>query len=378
LLAKLVSLPHQHDLLVLRQCLQKNLRHLQRSLHSDDLEHLWERLDTSLAGSVRRLRAAASPAPSQTQDDALITLPVKLGGLGILSFKTCAPLAFAAASDASDTLLAPLLDQDNDTANQTVLSQRERCQEAFLATRDSLLQSLDPHSAKSVVEASSLLGRKWLSVTPFSPALRLSDFEVSAALHARTLLPGAATHCRHCGAPNQLGHDEICLRRAPTVARNEQAKRAIGTALSTVQGVQVHLEPLITGTQRRNDVRITGSAASGLSSEDIDITIVSLASQDSQTATQPLADTEDDSAAGRTTKLVQKHLNAVAREKRRRHPPSDRPFRPFVLSLGGTMETDARDALKLWKSIMTGGVYSLLVRRLSLGLLRARARCFEP
>jgi hypothetical protein len=34
------------------------------------------------------------------------------------------------------------------------------------------------------------------------------------------------------------------------------------------------------------------------------------------------------------------------------------------------MEMDARDALKLWKSIMTGGVYSLLVRRLSLGLLR--------
>jgi hypothetical protein len=82
--------------------------------------------------------------------------------------------------------------------------------------------------------------------------------------------------------------------------------------------------------------------------------------------------------AERTAKLVDKHLNAVAREKRRRHPPSDRPFRPFVLSLGGIMETEARDALKLWKSIMTGGVYSLLVRRLSLGLLRARARCFEP
>jgi hypothetical protein len=53
-------------------------------------------------------------------------------------------------------------------------------------------------------------------------------------------------------------------------------------------------------------------------------------------------------------------------------------FQPFGLLLGGMMETDARDALKLWKSIMTGGVYSLLLRRLSLGLLRARARCFEP
>ncbi|GFZ44382.1 hypothetical protein JCM24511_02104 [Saitozyma sp. JCM 24511] len=267
---------------------------------------------------------------------------------------TCAPLSYAAASEASDAPLATLLDQDIDTANQTVLSQRERCQAAFLSTRDSLLESLDPQSAKSVIEACSLLGRNWLSVISFSPTLRLTDFEVTAALHARTLLPGASTHCRHCGAPNQLGHDEICHRRAPwTVARHEQAKQAIGQALATVEGVQVHLEPLITGTQRWNDIRITGSAASGLSSEDIDIIIVSLASQDSQTATLPLATTEDHSAAERTTKLVEKH-NAVGREKRRLHPPTDQSFRPFVLSLGGMMETDARDALKLWKSIMTG------------------------
>ncbi|RSH89843.1 hypothetical protein EHS25_001829 [Saitozyma podzolica] len=61
-----------------------------------------------------------------------------------------------------------------------------------------------------------------------------------------------------------------------------------------------------------------------------------------------------------TGKLVEKHLNAFARENGRRHPPSDRPFKPLVLSLGGMMETDARDAFKLWKSIMTGGVYPLL------------------
>ncbi|GFZ51762.1 hypothetical protein JCM24511_09530 [Saitozyma sp. JCM 24511] len=114
------------------------------------------------------------------------------------------------------------------------------------------------------------------------------------------------------------------------------------------------------------------------SDEDFDIIIVSLASQDSQTSTLPLAATESDSAAERTSNVVQKHLNAMAREKRRRHPLSDRLFRPFVLSLGGTIETKARDALKLWKSIMTRGVYSLLVRRFSLGLLRGRARCFEP
>jgi hypothetical protein len=54
-------------------------------------------------------------------------------------------------------------------------------------------------------------------------------------------------------------------------------------------------------------------------------------------------------------------LGSVAREKGRRHPPSDRPFPPLVLSLGDRMvETEARDAVKLRKSAMTGGVYSLL------------------
>ncbi|GFZ48405.1 hypothetical protein JCM24511_06153 [Saitozyma sp. JCM 24511] len=316
LLGKLVDLPHQHALLVLRQCLQQNLQHLERSLPSDDLEHLWERLDTSLANSVRRIQAAAPAAPSQAVDNRLIALPVNLGSLGMLSFKTCAPLAFAAASEASDTFLTPLLDQDNDTPNHTALSQRERCQAAFLGTRDSLLESLDPHSAKSVVEA-SLLGRKWLSVIPFSPELRLGDFEVSAALHH-----GLCSQVVRCIADtvahqNSWNTTRFASGEHPEPWRGKsRLNDAMVTAIATVEGVQVHLEPLITGTQRRNDIRIAGSTASGLSSEDIDITIVSLASQDSQTATLPLVTTEDDSAPKRTAKLVEKHLNTAARGSR--------------------------------------------------------------
>jgi hypothetical protein len=34
------------------------------------------------------------------------------------------------------------------------------------------------------------------------------------------------------------------------------------------------------------------------------------------------------------------------------------------------MEREDRDALKLWKSLMTGGVYSLSFRKLSIGFLR--------
>jgi competence CoiA-like predicted nuclease len=40
------------------------------------------------------------------------------------------------------------------------------------------------------------------------------------------------------------------------VARHEQANRDIATALATVEGVKVYLEPFITGTQRRDDISV--------------------------------------------------------------------------------------------------------------------------
>jgi hypothetical protein len=40
------------------------------------------------------------------------------------------------------------------------------------------------------------------------------------------------------------------------------------------------------------------------------------------------------------------------------------------------MGTETKDALKLWKSMMMRGVYYLLVRKLTLGVVRARALSF--
>ncbi|GFZ50366.1 hypothetical protein JCM24511_08123, partial [Saitozyma sp. JCM 24511] len=231
-----------------------------------------------------------------------------LGGLGILSFKTCTPLAFAAASKASDTLLAPLLDQDTDTTNQTVLLKRERCQDAFLATRDSLLQFLDPHSAKSVIEASSLLGRKWLSRSGSMISTYQQLDTRGLCFQGLRLIVGTA------GCKTSWDTTRYALGEPLGQWQGTSRPNAVGTAVGTVEGVQVHLEPLINRTQRRKDIRITGSASSGLSSEDIDITIIPLASQDSQSATLPLATNEDDPVAERTANLIEKHLNAVARD----------------------------------------------------------------
>jgi hypothetical protein len=103
--------------------------------------------------------------------------------------------------------------------------------------------------------------------------------------------------------------------------------------------------------------------------------------EDPQTPTLPLVTTDDDSAAQRTANLVEN--TSTPSQKKSDAITSERPFRLLVLSLCGMLETEARDApetrdaLNLWKSIMTGGGYSLL-NRLSFGLLRARALCFKP
>jgi hypothetical protein len=105
--AKPINLPHQHAFLVLRVCVQQNLRHLQRSLKSDDLVHLWDKLDTLLREAVARIRGL--PRPTDQLDATVISLPIKMGGLGILSYRTVAPHADAAASEAADPTLAPIL-----------------------------------------------------------------------------------------------------------------------------------------------------------------------------------------------------------------------------------------------------------------------------
>jgi hypothetical protein len=45
-----------------------------------------------------------SPHTDHLLNAALISLPIKMGGLGIQSYKTVAPHAYAAASEAAETL----------------------------------------------------------------------------------------------------------------------------------------------------------------------------------------------------------------------------------------------------------------------------------
>ena len=370
--AKLINLPHQHALLVLRVCVQQNLRHLQRSLKSDDLVHLWDKLDTTLREAVARIRGL--PRPTDQLDAAVISLPIKMGGLGVLSYKTVAPHAYAAASEAADATLAPILTPGSLPDSTQLITQHQRCQEIFTGNKEALLGSLTPEQAKAVVEASSKLGRVWLTTIPFQPSLRLTDFEVAAALQLRTLAGEREAHCTNCGETNFFGHPEVCLQRKfRRVARHEGAKHIMGQALASTPGTRVRLEPLGHQTSRRNDIQVfslLGSQATGLANAEYDLTVVSLANKDARATKLPNQDTDP-------SRLANKYLDSVADHKVRHRPTSNLPFHPIVFSLGGMMNGSTTKVFASWKRVMTRGTYNLMLKRLSLCLLQARVRSFE-
>ena len=366
LLAKLPDLKSQHALLLLRFSLQQDLRHLQRSLRTDDMAGCWAQLDGALVEAVLLLRS--SPRRLETDAD-LVSLPTRLGGLGVLSHSECAPLAYAAALEAADVALCTVLGLAVDESRQ-VLSQRARCATVFDARQSVLLSRLSTREQDSVVEASSALGRRWLSVLPFSANLSLSDAEVSAGLHFRTLCPGRDALCSHCSASNDFGHDDVCDGRPPwTLARHEQVKRLLFTTLSAAPDLRVDLEPVVPGTSDRTDLRVTGP--SGV--REYDVSVVSLSSVDARRAAAAPHSRADASPVERATASVSAILSVAAKDKIGKYAGRvSHAFSPFVLSVGGALDEDAVKALQEWRTSLSPSTFAWLSSRLSLTLLRAR------
>jgi hypothetical protein len=142
LLDQLPSLAFQPALLLLRQCIQHNLRHLQRCLKTIDMPHCWDELDRELQHSLLVLRSSPRSLPTDSQ---IISLPTRLGGLGILSFDEVAPHARAAALESADRFLAPLLGLPLDDDDTPLTSQRTRCATVLETRHATLLSSLPPH-----------------------------------------------------------------------------------------------------------------------------------------------------------------------------------------------------------------------------------------
>lgn len=394
-LQRIKDLPGQEAFLLLRMCVSNNLRHLQRSLRTDDLPGAWSRLDSAFLAAFHHLRA--SPRRLGT-DAGLLTLPARLGGVGIFSHAEVAPHARAAMAETADRLLRDAFaafgvdeveGSEDGVDPPEPVSQRMRCQSAFVTRREALLAALPESSRPIVIDNSSPLACQWMSTIPFSVQLRVETSHVAFGLMTRTLCPGQEDNCHHCAAPNIPGHDDVCtIRPRWRVAKHEVAKKLLATHLKGINDTEITLEVFVPGSELRTDLRLTGPGSFGSPVSEYDLTIVSastLAGREPApfapgakvpSAFLPAPFKPEDCPATSAASLSLLHqLNFTEAEKRAKYAQvTASPFHPIVISTGGTLSPSTIPIFAHWAGLMP--TYSNFSRLLSLCLLRGRARFF--
>ena len=244
-----------------------------------------------------------------------------------------------------------------------------------------------------MLEASSPLARRWLSVIPSSPSDSLSNHEVSCGLQYRSLYQTKSNlTCNACHKSYYHGHHETCEggleRRAQ---RHNEIQRHIAWALRTVRGVSVQLEPTMGSDNSRNDIHIRTSPPSTLPPADVDTTIHSLAARlgsssthrpvmdiPFRTVTVPSSPNWSASIVKHSTSVLDGHTRAWAdvKYKKANDTPdyTDRAiFAPLVMTSGGYMDSAATKLFDEWKLHLSPGIYTRLCSAISICLARNRA-----
>ena len=105
------------------------------------MQEVWDELDTALWDEVKRIRGRLDIEGAEGLEDDCIgrdasTLPVRLGGLGLLSHRDVAPHARAASAEACDEMIDKIFGTHSVRDNEQCRSQTDRCKEMWEKQRD--------------------------------------------------------------------------------------------------------------------------------------------------------------------------------------------------------------------------------------------------
>ena len=189
---RLSSIEAHHAVILLRISLQHRLRHLLRSLPSSEgLRAIWAEMDKHIRKAVLKLRGQEQH--EHEHDARLISLPIRYGGCGFLSFEDCATHARAAMIEKMDFLINEFCPDPDYIENDKFKSQRERCHEMHKINRVSVMSSLSSTRLVQHVNDHTCLRPQWLS----------TNLYYKDAVEARS--------GRRSFAPNPLSWSQYCL-----------------------------------------------------------------------------------------------------------------------------------------------------------------------
>ena len=271
----------QSQWILIKFCLQHNLRHLLRMMSVKDIitNNPWKEYDQTMTDLIRSWMPALSNEPFRRAiQERIIRLPVRLGGLGIAGFSEIAQFAYDTSSEASQSFLKSM--RENKTFNkEDIETQSSRCMEFYRQEVEHMM-SADQLTHQEIItfcDNNSKIGNKWLTTLPTAAKYCLSDTEMMAALHVRLLDPGVPkdTQCDLCHSVITVDHWATCRNRPKEFQthRHHKIKNIIARYLKPLGNVTVLLEPRDPNCIGGVDLKVTGEIALNNTESNMDLTI---------------------------------------------------------------------------------------------------------
>ena len=367
-LENLKKLHYQDGLLLLRQCICPELRHLLRWVKTDDIRDVWEPLDAKVLELGEFLSGLAiNPTVHEPNEflrrKLLYNLPIRDGGLGLLSYEQ----SIEAARKGSDALAGSFLTSININHSLPILpcTQRSEMMLVHQINRETFLglPNLTTLQRALYYDQKNSISPAWMYLLPLRELFTFTDDTISAGLRARTLtLSSPHALCTSCFQENVLNHAEGCaIGKALRTQRHDQLLvqfrddlRSINETSNGNSIIQTEIElpnsapshnP--TNNNKRIDLRIIGTLASNRRINDYDLAITAITAHKVNSAPESIRTALHESRNPSELSMSNLTLENMVNRKRTKYAGVVRhPFIPLVITTGGTCATEMTDFLK--------------------------------
>ena len=386
-LRRLRDLPHQVALLLLRQCIQPQLKHLLRTMELGDLVPELQRLDELVYGFMDHIRGA-SDLPRDETTQRIYSLPLSQGGCGLLSYvETRASARDAGRDDAAHQLRRMNVTYADPMAGGVLpapVPQRLRCKRVLEPAVATFVDALPMEKRLVFYDNSSKCGSAWMHAIAVGKHRLLSDKQVAAALNIRVLRTDLhdRNFCTRCTQAQGILHSEHCANaRMDTSARHNHIRNLLADFVKS-SGRMVTLEPPLINNNNPARADLLVSDAEGMLQfgRHVDLSIKLVLAHDTLVARNAVTGNEVAEPGESQRRQCYSQLNAAltkAVEDKNLHYaqlPQHANVIPLVMSSGGTLHKTFHLFLKELQP-------DALLRRqflidASLALVRARASTY--
>lgn len=376
-LRRLGQLPSQYALLLLRQCIHPEMKHLLRTMDLQDLLPLLNDFDEGIYQFLEHLRGVGHTITIDPIARRIYSLPLSRGGCGIISYQELSEPARVAALEQSIQFLhnRKILRWPGEIPD--LQSQKNQFGVVLDNATATFVQGLTPDQRLAFYDNGSKCGTAWLHAIPYGNYRFLSNQQVAAALNIRTLQNDMHNRpiCSRCQQSQSPQHHESCpAQRINHQTRHNLIRDRLALFCKT-NGQLAICEPPLSNVPNppRADLLVSTVPDHMLRGQHYDLSIKLIKARDTRvnsTASQP---SEEGDIRKICYNQIEAALEKCAQDKNThyRNLRCQDSVTPLVISSGGTLHKDLHLFLK---DIQPNGTFRHpLMVDLSLILIRARA-----